>query len=262
VVTFPTLADRLGPFALASETAPAASSADADRDRWRRDYVLEPEGAGALTVPALTVTVRDRAGAPSALATAPFAIAVTSLLPAEVDFAEYRDIAPPVELPPAGLAWLLWPAILLVVALAGFFLVWRRRRRRSAALLPAQPPHLLALSELERLARRLPADRPGTEEFYVRLAQILRHYVAGRFGLSAPTRTTEELLTAVATTGGPLAARGPLIGTILGNCDLVKFARAQPTPTAAPGNLHQARTFVEQTAEPTILVEPGAANTS
>jgi hypothetical protein len=67
---------------------------------------------------------------------------------------------------------------------------------------------------------------------------------------NAPSRTTEELLAAAATAGGPLPARGQLIGTVLAQCDLVKFAGHQPTPATAPGSLREARTFVEQTAAP------------
>jgi hypothetical protein len=251
VVTLPAVADRLGPFLVASGSAPAASSAGPGRERWRQDYVLEAEGAGELSLPQLVVTAREPDGpAARTLATAPVAIAVTSLLPAEVDFTAYKDIAPPVELPHAGPRWLVWPAALLTLALAALaLLLWRRRRRSRPAAPRAEFPHLVALAELERLERRLPGDRPATEEFYVRLAQIVRHYVAQRFVLRAPARTTEELLAAVTAAGGSLAARGQLIGGVLAQCDLVKFARRQPAPATAPGTLRQARTFVEQTAE-------------
>jgi hypothetical protein len=263
VVTLPAVADRLGPFLVASGSAPAASSAGPGRERWRQDYVLEAEGAGELSLPQLVVTAREPDGpAARTLATAPVAIAVTSLLPAEVDFTAYKDIAPPIELPPAGPLWLVWPAALLTLALAALaLLLWRRRRRPAPAARPAELPHLLALAELDRLEHRLPADWPATEQFYVRLADILRRYVARGFGISAPTQTTEELLAAAATADGPLAARGPLIGTVLAHCDLVKFARGHPPPAAAPTNLHDARTFVEQTAEPQV-VGPAAIKAS
>ncbi len=258
VVTLPEVADKLGPFVVASQTAAAPSSAGADGGRWRRDYVLEAEATGELALPPLTVAFRAPADAePRQLATAPLAITVTSLLPADVDLTAYKDIAPPVELPRPALSRLVWPVGLLALGLAGLaLLVWRRRRRSRLALPPSQPAHLLALAELERLERQLPADRPGTEEFYVRLAAILRHYVALRFGLSAPTQTTEELLAAADRTGGSLTARRPLIGRLLAGCDLVKFARQRPPPDTAPDNLRHARTFVEQTADPQAVAGP------
>ena len=143
-----------------------------------------------------------------------------------------------------------WPAAWRWGSLSLAAFLWRRRCRSGAAGAAPRPAHLLALAELERLERELPADRPGTEEFYARLADILRRYVLGRFGLSAPTQTTEELLAAVDRTGGPVAAREQLIGGVLAQCDLVKFARRQPAPAARRPNLHQARTFVDQTCRP------------
>ncbi len=264
VVTLPEVADRLGPFVVASQTAAAAAGERAGVKEWRCDYVLEAEAAGELTVPPLPVGFRAAAGgAMQTLETSPVTITVTSLLPAEVDLTAYKDIAPPVELPPPARSRLVWPGAVLALAVALLaVLLWRRRRGSRLAPPPPQPAHLLALAELERLAQRLPADRPGTEDFYVRLADILRRYVAVRFGLSAPTRTTEELLTAVDRTGGPLAARRPLIGRVLAQCDLVKFARRQPAPTTAPGSLRHARAFVEQTADPQAGVESTAAKAS
>jgi hypothetical protein len=254
-VTLPAVADKLGPFVVASQAAPKVSSDGGGLERWRCAYVLEAEGTGELTLPPLTVTFRAPAdGAPQQLATAPLRVTVTSLLPADPDLTEYKDIAPPVELPPATLARLLWPALVALGLASLALLLWRRRRRSGLAPPSSQPAHLLALAELDRLGQRLPGDRPATEDFYVRLADILRRYVASRFGLSAPTQTTEELLAAAEQAGGPVATRRPLIGRVLSQCDLVKFARRQPTPAAAPDNLHQARTFVEQTADEQALV--------
>ncbi len=252
-VTPPATADKLGPFVIASQSAQAPSGASSDPGQWRQDYVLEAEDVGAQTVPPLTVRFREpAAGETRQLATAPVAITVSSLLPADVDFTAYKDIAPPVELPPAPLSWLVWPAALLTLGLAGLaLLVWRRRRRQTAAPLAAQPAHLLALAELERLERRLPADRPGTEEFYVRLADILRHYMALRFGLSAPAQTTEELLAAVdddrRPDRRPPASDRPNPGPLRPCQVRPRAASTRHRPwQPAPG----ARDFVEQTAGP------------
>ena len=86
-------------------------------------------------------------------------------------------------------------------------------------------------------------------EVYARLADILRHYALHRFGLSGPTQTTEELLAGLA---GLRLADGPgrTMAPLLGDCDLVKFARHRPSGEAARRALQGARGFVEQTAEP------------
>ena len=265
VVTLPDVTDRLGPFLVASQTAADTSSEGADRAQWRRTYMLEVEDVGLLTLPPLAVGFRepaDPAASARQLQTEPLEITVTSVLPADVDITAPKDIAPPVELPRAAAPWLPWLVGGLLLGLCVLAtLLWRRRRRRSgSAAAEPRAAHLLALAELERLERELAAGRSASEEAYVRLAAILRRYVLGRFGLSAPTQTTEELLASVDRSGGPVAARRQLIGRVLGQCDLVKFARREPGPAHAQTCLRQARAFVEQTAdEQAIVLTPAAA---
>ena len=265
VVTLPDIADRLGPFVVASQTAADTATDGAGRAQWRRDYILEVEGVGRLTLPALAVGFReqaDQAAGAQQLQTEPLEITVTSVLPADVDITQPKDIAPPIELPPAASPWLPWLVAGALLGLGVLAALFRRRRRRRSGSTGPEPraAHVLALAELERLERELAAGRSASEEAYARLADILRRYVLGRFGLSAPTQTTEELLASVDRSGGPVAARRQLIGRVLGQCDLVKFARRQPGPGHAQTCLRQARAFVEQTAdEPAIVLTPAAA---
>ena len=201
VVTLPDIADRLGPFVVASQTAADTATDGAGRAQWRRDYILEVEGVGRLTLPALAVGFReqaDQAAGAQQLQTEPLEITVTSVLPADVDITQPKDIAPPIELPPAASPWLPWlvaGALLGLGVLAALFR--RRRRRRSGSTGPGpRAAHVLALAELERLERELAAGlRPRRGLCAPR--RILRRYVLGRFGLSAPTQTTEELLASV-----------------------------------------------------------------
>jgi hypothetical protein len=109
----------------------------------------------------------------------------------------------------------------------------------------------------------LPAGRGGSEADYVRLADILRRYLVWRFGVRAPTQTTEELLASADRNGGPMAARRHLIAPVLAACDLVKFARHRPAPDDLQTRLRQARDFIEQTADEQVTVgELAAAGSS
>jgi hypothetical protein len=266
IVTLPEIGDDLGPFVVASQSALEPPADAAGTKLWRGEYLLEAESVGELIVPPLTVTFQEEIEleAPAQeLRTEPLAITVTSVLPADVDIAAPKDIAPPVPLPRSAAPWLPWLLAALAIGLAVLaVLAWRRWRRPRPAAAALRPAHLLALAELERLQGQLPADQPGSEEVYVRLADILRRYVVWRFGLRASAQTTEELLASADRSGGPIAARRHLIGAVLTACDLVKFARHRPGPGDLQIQLRQARDFIEQTADDQVRVAELAAGTS
>ena len=242
-VTWPEVGDRLGPFAV------IARGAEADPGHWQQDFVLVPEDVGELIIPALPVAIRaPPTDAALRLSTDPVTITVTSVVAPDADFASPRDIAPPVALPAFGPLLPSWLALGLLTALAALAAVrWRRRQQPASDAL--QPADALALAELEQLRSLIDQDR--VEDFHVRLAEVLRQYLAARFGLPAPVQTTEELLAATLAAGEPMVARRQLVGALLNQCDLVKFARHCPARDDMQAALAAATSFVQQTgAEP------------
>lgn len=81
---------------------------------------------------------------------------------------------------------LLVAAVLILLALA--WLLWRRRVRLSQAE-PEEPPHVIALRELRQWQRE---DDFCQRDAVVQISATLRRYLQGRFGLRAPTLTSEE----------------------------------------------------------------------
>lgn len=124
------------------------------------------------------------------------------------------------------------------LTLAGW-LVWYTRRRPASSASPAEG----ALGELARLGAAL----PDAERFYTRLAEIVRRYLELRFGSPAPRQTTPEFLAAARQAPRLSAAQQALLGELLTQCDLVKFARSEPGPQECRAALARARTFVEET---------------
>ncbi len=134
--------------------------------------------------------------------------------------ADIRDIK---DIVPVPLHWWWWVLLAVVVLAALGALLWWRKRSSSAPQ-PAPPPQAspreIALTALARLQ----AEHPPVEMFYTRLADIVRQFIEGQFGLHAPERTTEEFL-AEATLP---AEQMLLLGAFLQEADLVKFARHRP----------------------------------
>ena len=264
-VTFPTVSGQLGDFAVTRQHAPDPITLSANRRRWQQEYVLEARAIGAQTIPPLTVSWQEGEAVAQQLTTEPLTVTVTSVVPDGTDISGLQDITPPVALARrSGLLglWLIAAAVVLC-GLGGATLWWAARRRQPESLVaPPEPAHRLSLAALQRLQRDDLIGQQRFEEFYVRLSAIVRHYVEWRFGVRAPEQTTEEFLTIVLHTGGLVARHRDLLSAFLQQCDLVKFARYQPTPDDMQQAFISATNFVEHTADAQVLVSPSLIGTS
>ncbi len=151
----------------------------------------------------------------------------------------------------------------LVVALLAW-LGWRRYRRREKPVveMPPVPPHERARAELEGLAGE---DLPGQErwqEYYLRLTEIARAYVEGRFEIEALDRTTDELRLELLRARETLAPIDPTeLVRFLQSADLVKFARAIASESEATASMQFVHDMVDRTTRP-APAEPGAGAAS
>jgi BatD DUF11 like domain len=264
-VTFPTVSAQLGDLAVIRQHSPDPITLSANRRRWQQEYILEARHLGTQTIPPVTVSWQEGDAAAQQLTTEPLTITVASVVPAGTEISGLQDITPPVALAQRGAPlWLWW----LAGAVAGGGLLsaglwWLVRRRRPQHLVvPPEPAHRLALAALQRLQRDDLIGQQRCEEFYVRLSAIVRHYVEWRFGVRAPEQTTEEFLATVLHTGGLVASHRDLLSVFLQQCDLVKFARYQPSADDMQQAFASAKDFVEHTADAQVLVSPSLTGTA
>ena len=140
---------------------------------------------------------------------------------------DIRDIKPPVEIPDP-LLW-LW-VVLGMLAVVAAFVVWRRMRRKQELVMavPMVPPHIRAKQRLAE-ALRLISD---PNQFCTEVSNTLRLYLEERFELHAPERTTEEFLVELQNSKHLALDQKLSLGEFLQSCDLVKFARHEPTETS------------------------------
>jgi hypothetical protein len=171
---------------------------------------------------------------------------------------QLRDIKPPVHIP-SPYAWLWWTlGALGLAALA--YLAWRWWQNRPAPPPPPPvPPHERALCALEEALQLIRQPR----EFCIRVSDVLRLYLEERFDFAAPERTTEEFLQELQTTPRLSEKQKDLLGDFLQRCDLVKFAKYEPTEVELR-DLHEAAVrLVQETVprpEPVASTEGGAAS--
>ncbi|MCP5112736.1 MAG: DUF4381 family protein [bacterium] len=241
-VTFPDLSGKLGEFTVLGSTDADPRLLDDNRVVEARNYQLEPFLAGEYELPAIEVQIGDD----TTIATEPVTIQVASVIPDAEGQPEIKEIAPPVELPGlAGWIWFLMGAGATALAVAAYFL-WRRRKRREAAT-PAEPPHQIALRELRELLDENLIEKGQAKLFYLRVSNILRHYIEDRFGLHAPERTTEEFLDDLGHADALDARQKELLKNLLTHCDMVKFAEHQPNRAEVDDTVNACAQFIAET---------------
>ncbi len=154
---------------------------------------------------------------------------------------------------PTGNEWVWWlfvaAAVLVVAGVVAWF-VRRRLARRSEDLAPPPPPHVVAW---ERLQRALDLIHEA-ERFCTEVSQIIRVYLEARFDLHAPDQTTEEFLFELQSSQRLAGEHKQLLADFLNECDMVKFAKAEP-PEQELRNLHEAASRLVGETQPSLREE-------
>ncbi len=242
--------DKLGEFKVKDHRDSRPKLAEAGKLVFGHSYTLEPFLSGDYTVPPLKVTFwKQGEQEKHDIETGELKVSVTSVLPEDEKNPALREILSPVRLPRSlrGLLYIL-PVVLAAALLAGAVLLIRRRKR-AAYVAPVKriPPHELALNELEKLMADRLVEQGEYKLFYIRLSDILRHYIENRFGLRAPERTTEEFLVELGASDRLAANHKILLRDFLRHCDLVKFAKLEPGYTETQEAAESCRRFVLDT---------------
>ena len=253
-VRWPDLVDG-GPFELLD--APAAQSTAVDGGRESRlELRVAAFELGALSFPSFDLEVVDAAGGATPLSTEALAVAVESV--GRDEGGDIRDIKGPLAIPFAVATLLPWAAALLALAAAAVWLYrrWRRRSRpeTGAPARPPRPAHEVALEALAALEAEGLIERGEIKTWHIRLSDILRVYLEGRFGLDAMEMTTGEVLDGLRGTDADGGAAGDL-RQVLDRCDLVKFAKLRP----AAAECRELPPLARRVVNATTRVEPAPA---
>jgi len=190
------------------------------------------------------------APAPAATGAASNTVAATATAP-------LREIKDPV---PIANPW-FWVWVVAFALLVAAFVYWFTHRKKAPRIDPALliPPHRRAKERL-RAATELLSDPYA---FCSLVSDVTRVYLEERFNVRAPERTTEEFLEEQRNSPLLSASQKALLGDFLTQCDLVKFARHEPTEPELRALLDAALRLIEETQEvaPIQPLNPPAAPT-
>jgi hypothetical protein len=256
--------------------APPAPSAELGSFRVRSvSSATTPSGAPAFTlalvatevgdvdVPAVTLQARHGTDPPIEIRSSPVRVHVASNLGTPTsppDSAGGSPAAPkPADLKPAIVPPRDWRPVWIALGAAAlaFAAAWALRRRLRRRVVrkvepvavpkaPPRPAWEVALEELDRIVAERLVERGELRRQYESVTEALRRYLENRWGVPALESTTDDVrrLLADAPVSPAFAGR---VTALLGEADLVKFAKGRPEPHAARAAETRARELVVET---------------
>jgi len=213
-----------------------------------RPFIAEVTGEGTTrryvsNVTALYVTVPDKAPKD----TSDVIYDIVGPKKAPVNFAEI-------------LPWIIVVIVMgLVIWLLARFLPRTPLGRFVRKEKPAEPAHIVAYRELEKLRSEELWQKGEVKEFYSRLSDILRRYIDGRFDIQSPELTTDETVRKLQRSGFVKNDLLTSVKGILSDSDMVKFAKYIPGEEINMTSLEEAKRFVDMT-RPAEITEDTAGN--
>jgi len=137
----------------------------------------------------------------------------------------------------------------------------KKRKRKKAGYLPSrppEPPHIIALRNLDKLKESKLWQNNRIKLYYSHLTEILRVYIEGRYGISTMESTSNEILADLKATGFNDNRLYSKLNELLQLADLVKFAKVRPAPSENESCLLDSYIFVNETkrVEKLILDSP------
>ncbi len=143
-------------------------------------------------------------------------------------------------------------AILLGAIIFFIFYALRRRRNHqpifSLPVKPKEPPHVIALRELDQIKGAKLWQQGKTKHYYSEVTDTLRRYIEGRFDIPAMEQTTAEILQSFRYRRDLIPGKSfGHLEQILSLADLVKFAKYEPLPDDNSMVLFNSYLFVNDT---------------
>lgn len=148
--------------------------------------------------------------------------------------------------------------VMLIGAILFLVLYSIKRKKKNLPLFqlppkPKEPPHVIALRELNRIRDEKLWQRDKIKEYHSQLTETLRIYIEDRFQIPAMEQTSDETLFAFKYRRDLVSEKAyNNLSNLLKLADLVKFAKYKPLPDDNNLSLVNAYFFVNETKKEEI----------
>jgi hypothetical protein len=164
-----------------------------------------------------------------------------------------RDIKAPATAPVTFREVLPYIAAILILGFLAYLLVkyFKNRKAKISTVIPvkaAEPAHLTALRELDKIKAQKLWQQKQVKEYYVRITHVIRWYISKRFNIPALEETSDEILSQLGFLKLNHENYDELV-SLLNLADLVKFAKGEPNPDENIIHLDNAYDFIKRTKE-------------
>ena len=213
----------------------------------KQEYTITSFDSALYYLPPFEVLVDDMPYRSKALALKVYSVPVDTLNP--------DQFFGPKSIREVSIIWedistIFW-LTLLMVALGGLgYYLYKRFKDnkpiiRKVKVEPKLPPHTLALQEIERIKGDKSLRIADPKTYYTELTDVLRTYMAERFGFNAMEMTSGEIIDKLLETNDKDSIRE--LKYLFETADLVKFAKHSPLMNENDMNLVNAVDFINNT---------------
>jgi hypothetical protein len=214
----------------------------------RHDFLITCFDSGSYHIPSIAIPY-SIGNKKDTLRTDSLSLAVMNL-PTDT-ITQVLDIKPPMKAP-INFAE-AWPYLLgflvfaLLMAALWFYLTKRKKGGLFFAPKKQEPPHIIALRELDSLRTQKLWQNNKIKQYYVDLSDIIRKYLQHRYEIQALEMTSDEIIDSFKYNNLIDLESKDLLKNLFTLSDLVKFAKAQPLPDENEVSLLNAYQFVNNT---------------
>lgn len=217
--------------------------------------IIAPFEEGEYHLPAIPVqrTVGDRT---DTLLFDPQVLEVKTM-PVDTATFEINDIKGQIQYPVTFREVVPWALGALVLAALACLAVWliKRSIRKKEEALHKDPPHIVALRELDKYRSDKFWAPEKQKSFYSGVTDALKNYMDARFGVDAPEMTTAELFDALKSEKDITPELLAEMKDLFERADFVKFAKMIVSDEENAATLPSAVKFVTMTYQAEIEKE-------